>query len=117
MSAALRAVDAEQADHTAILAPFREKHGEIAYWDVPRFGLVVAAAPENQAEYHKLVNALKNDKADSALALEQFALACVVYPERAQAKAIFKARPAFALKVAGRGQALCGSDIEELGKD
>jgi len=103
--------------HESVLAPLRAKHGEIASWDVPGFGLVVAAVPENSKEYHRLVNDLKNPKLDAAVAMENFALACIVHPSREQAKAIFKARPAFALKVCGRGQELCGSDIEELGKD
>jgi hypothetical protein len=106
----------EGAD-AALVAELRAKHDDIAYWAVPRFGLVVAAAPENPKEYHRLVNDLKNDKIDSAVALETFALACVVHPTREEAKRIFRAKPAFALKVAGRGQRLCGSDIQELGKD
>lgn len=104
------------SDHEAILAPLREKHGEIAYWDVPGFGLVVAAAPDSEKEYDRLVNELNNAEIDKAVSLRTFALACVVYPDREQARTIFKRKPAFATKVAARGQKLCGSDIEELGK-
>ena len=105
------------ADHEEVLAPLRAEHGDIAHWDVPGFGLVVAASPENPGEYHRLVNDLKDDKKDAAVALETFALACIVHPDREAAKKIFKKKPAFAVKVAKRGQELCGSDIEELGKD
>ncbi len=105
------------AEESAVLAKLREKHGEIASWKVPGHGLVVAANPENAAEYDRLVNTLKKDDADASAALRTFALQCVVHPDREAAKAIFKAKPAFALKVAARGQQLAGAGIEELGKD
>lgn len=104
--------------HEAVLAPLRAKHGDVAYWDVPGFGLVVAAAPGNPAEYDRLVNTLKKDDADAAAALRTFATQCLVRPSDHAAKTqLFRKYPAFALKVAARGQQICGSGIEELGKD
>ncbi len=103
-------------DHEEILAPLREKYGEIASWNVPGLGLVVAASP-NPQEYERLVNELNNPDADKAVSLRNFAISCVVYPEdRETVKRIFQKKPAFATKVARRGQQLCGSEIEELGK-
>lgn len=100
-----------------LLAKYREERGEIAWYDVPRFGLVIVAAPENEKEYDVLVNRLADDKHDKAVAMRSFALACVCYPDRETAKQIFKAKPAFALKVGARGQQLAGAEIEEQGKD
>lgn len=102
-----------------ILAPLRAKYGEegIAVWPVPGWGLVVAAVPENEKEYDRLVNDMNDPNADKMVALRAFALACIVYPDRETAKKMFKAKPAFATAVAKRGQQLCGSEIRELGKD
>jgi hypothetical protein len=99
------------------LAKAREDHGEIAYYNVPGFGLVIVAAPENEKEYDSLVNRLQDDKQDKAVAMRSFALACVVHPDRETAKKIFKKKAAFALKVAARGQELAGGEIQEQGKD
>ena len=100
-----------------LLAKAREEHGEIAWYDLKHLGIVIIAAPANAEEYDSLVNRLANDKADKALAMRNFALACVVHPDRETAKKIFKAKPAFALKVGARGQELAGGEIEEQGKD
>lgn len=104
-------------EQEAIVEELRAKHGEVAAWVVPGHGLVVAAVPENPKAYHQLINDLKRDKVDTAIALENFALACVCHPSREDARRIFRARPAFASVVAKRGQELCGGEIQELGKD
>lgn len=111
------AADSQEAGREAVLAPLRAKHGEIAYWEIPRFGLVVAAAPENLAEHDRLLNTFKKPEADVAGALRTFATVCVVYPDAATVKQIFRKYPFFADKVAARGQELCGGEFEELGKD
>lgn len=105
------------SEREAILAKLSEEHGDIASFDVPGFGLVVLAVPDNDAEYNDLVNRLADTNADKAVAMRNFALACVVHPDRDTAKRIFKKRPAFALACCKRGQQLCGSEIKELGKD
>lgn len=110
----------EKSAIKARLAELHAEHGEdgIGAWHVPGFGLVAVAAPKNPKDFHKLVNDLKNDKTDSAIALERFAIVCVVEPtDRAEVKEIFRARPAFALKAAAKAQELAGADVEELGKD
>jgi hypothetical protein len=111
------------AAYESKLVELLRAHGEIGAWPTPGNGLVVVAAPKNPKTYQNLVNALQDDKIDKAVELEKFALNCVVYPvtaegkpDRAAVKRIFAAKPAFALKVAGRAQELAGSDIVELGK-
>lgn len=110
------------SDHESLLEQLRQEHGEVAGW-VAEGQFVAIAGPKNPNSYKKLVNTLKNDKADGATALETFALECVVYPAKADGtpdreavKKIFGKKPAFALSVAARAQQLAGSDIEELGK-
>jgi len=95
----------------------KEYDGEIATYKVPRFGLVVIAAPTNPAEYSRLVDSLKSDKSSAGSALQTFALACVVHPEREKVKQLLKRKPAFGMTLAARGQELAGGDIEELGND
>ena len=100
-----------------VLCRLREKHGKIAFWLLDDHGLVVAAKPENPKVYHNLINQLRNEKGDTAVALESFAIACTVYPEDKEVvKRVFRDLPAFGAVVAARGQVLCGSDIKELGK-
>lgn len=111
--------DTEEVAREAVLARLRAKHGEVAHWDLTSkgFGLVVAAAPANPAEYDRLLNTIKKPDADAAGALRTFAMACVVYPDAAMTKKIFARYPAFSSRVAARGQELCGGEFEELGKD
>jgi len=103
-----------------VIADATAKHGrKVAYWFDEDFGLVVVAKPigaQGKANYHRLVNELQDPDVNKALALEQFALACVFYPTREEAKKIFEDNPAFALKAAARAQQLAGSQVKELGK-
>lgn len=107
-------------EHQKVIADATAKHGrKIAYWYDEDFGLVVVAKPvgsQGKANYHRLVNELQDADVDKAVALETFALACVVYPKRDEAKKIFEDNPAFALKAAARAQQLAGSQVKELGK-
>lgn len=107
--------------HKALLDPIRAKYDEISIFVAPKgfeqVGLVVVAAPLNPKSFQNFVNLVSKDSTDKAVATENFALVCIVHPDRETAKAIFKKKPAFALKVAGRAQELAGSDTKELGKD
>lgn len=107
--------------HKGLLDPIRAKYDEIAVFVPPRgfesVGLVVVAAPLNPKVFQNFVNLVSKDSTDKAVATENFALISIVHPDRETAKAIFKKKPAFALKVCGRAQELAGSDAKELGKD
>lgn len=104
--------------YASVLNPIIEQYGKskIAYWEVPDFGLLVAAKPKDPLEYSKLVNELKQEEVDANQAITSFALKCVLFPDAQTTKKIFKEYPAFALKVGKRGQELCGSNFKELGK-
>jgi len=106
--------------HEALLAPLRAKYDELAYFMPPRgfeqVGLVVVAAHPNPKVYQNFVNQVSKDSTDKAVATENFALNCVVHPDRETAKAIFKKKPALGLKISVRAQELAGSDSKELGK-
>lgn len=105
--------------HKVLLDGLRGKYDEIAIFVAPKpfEGLVVVAAPKNPKTYQTYVNSLAKDSIDKAVAMENFALSCVVHPSREDTKAIFVKRPAFAMKISGRAQELAGSDAKELGKD
>jgi hypothetical protein len=107
--------------HEALLAPFRAKYDEIALFVPPKgfehVGLIVVAAPLNPKVFQNFVNQVSKDTTDKAVASENFALTCVVHPDRETAKSIFKKKPATALKICGRAQELAGADAKELGKD
>lgn len=107
----------DTTDHESVLAPLREKHGDIASWVIPKFGLVVAARPANPAEYDRMVNTLRKPGVDQVGTLRAFAMQCIVHPDREEVKRIFEKYPAFAPKVADRAADLCGGEFEELGKD
>lgn len=105
--------------HQVLLDGLRAKYDEIAIFQAPKGfdGLVVIAAPKNPKVFQSFVNQVSKENVDKAVATENFALSCVVHPDRESVKAIFVKKPAFALKVAGRAQELAGSDTKELGKD
>jgi hypothetical protein len=98
------------------LAELRAKHGKIGYWELHGHGLVVCTKPK-AVVFRKYVNDLHNDKLDKALVQEEYALRCIVHPDRAAAKRIFEDMPAFVTRVAGRASKLGGGDAQDLGKD
>ena len=106
--------------HKALLDPIRAKYDEIAMFLPPRgfehVGLIVVAAHANPKVYQNFVNQVSKESTDKAVATENFALSCVVHPDRETAKAIFKKKPALGLKISVRAQELAGSDSKELGK-
>lgn len=103
-----------------VIADAKAKHGnKIAYWYDEDFGLLLIVrrrGATGEANYNRLVNELHDGESDRAVALRTFALSCVEYPPREQAKKIFEDNPAFALKVATRAQQLAGAQVKELGK-
>ena len=102
--------------HGELLADLRQKHQRIAYWWVPRVGLVVAARPKKK-EYQRYINLMNNEDADTAVTIENFAVKCVVHPtELDLVKCIFDENPALANTVSKRVSDLCGGSIRELGK-
>lgn len=105
-----------EVKYSSELAALRAKHKVIGYWDVPGHGLVACTKPR-PVVFKKYVNELNNDKLDKGVVQEQFALHCIVYPDRKTAERILDDLPVFALKVAGRAQKLGGGNIEDLGKD
>jgi hypothetical protein len=106
--------------HKTLLEPLRAKYDDIAIFMPPRgfeqVGLIVVAAHPNPKVYQNFVNQVSKDSTDKAVATENFALNCVVHPDRETAKAIFKKKPALGLKISVRAQELAGSDSKELGK-
>lgn len=107
--------------HKDLLDKIREKHDEIAIYLAPKgfesVGIVVIAAPLNPKIAQGFVNQISKDGVDKAVAAENFAINCVVYPDRATVKNIFIKKPFFATKIVGRAQELAGGDVKELGKD
>jgi hypothetical protein len=107
-------------ENKQILADMRAQHGKkIAFWYDEDFGLVVIAKPRGtigEANYNRLVGELHDPDVDKAVALKTYALSCVVYPSRDEAKKIFQDNGPFALLVAGRAQRLGGAQVKELGK-
>lgn len=99
------------------MAALRSKYGKhIAVFEDEDVGRIVLSARGKRKEYQALVNALQDDKQDNAIAMEQFALDCVVEPTRVEAQKIFKDWPALASRAAGRAMELAGGTVRELGK-
>ncbi len=99
-------------------ATLQAKHGKrIAVYKDPDFGRVVISAKGKRKQYQRLVNALQEKGQDSAVALENFALDCVVEPSRQEAKNIFEEYPALATRASARASELAGGAVKELGKD
>jgi hypothetical protein len=108
------------ADHADVIEEMRGKYDEIAIFKAPKGfeGIVIVATPANPKTFQNYVNNLGSDKTDKAVETVNFAVQCTVFPrERTDVKAMYTKRGAFALKVAGRAQELCGSETKELGKD
>lgn len=94
------------------------KYGKrIAVYKDDDFGRIVIAVKGKRKQYQRLVNSMQDKNADSAVALEQFALDCVVEPSRKEAQAIFEEYPALATRASGRASELAGGAVKELGKD
>lgn len=83
--------------HKDLLDKIREKHDEIAIYLAPKgfesVGIVVIAAPLNPKIAQGFVNQISKDGVDKAVAAENFAINCVVYPDRATVKNIFIKKP------------------------
>lgn len=106
--------------YAEILGPLLHKHGgrkKVTIWDVPDFGLVVAAKPPNAgnelARFRQLVGA---EGVDPMPAIVQLALKCIVHPDQETARKIFDELPLFPTEVAKAGQRHCGLGMKELGK-
>lgn len=107
------------ADNAAIIDEMRSKYDDIAIYPAPKGfdGVVIIAPPANPKVFQNFANNLNSGKADVAVETINFALACVVHPDRATAKAIFAKKVPFAFKLASRAQELAGGEAKELGKD
>ena len=108
-----------RSENADIIAKAESEHDEIAIYQAPKgfSGIVIVAAPSNPKTFQNFVNQVAKPETDKAVETQNFALNCVVHPDRNAMKAMFAKRPAFALKIAGRAQELCGSETKELGKD
>lgn len=96
----------------------RKEHGEIAYFHVSGFGLLVVASPKNPACFRQLFNDIHAGSYDERPreVQEQFALDCVVHPDRDRVATLLARKPALTLKLSVQGQQLSGGEYEELGK-
>lgn len=108
------------SDNAEVIEEMRGKYEDIAIYKAPKGfdGIVIIAAPANPKTFQNFVNNVANEKTDKAVETVNFAIQCTVFPrDRNEVKAMYAKRGAFALKVAGRAQELCGSETKELGKD
>jgi hypothetical protein len=96
----------------------RKEHGEIAYFHAAGFGLVVVASPKNPACFRQLFNDIHSGSYEERPreVQEQFALDCVVYPDRDRVATLLQSKPSLTLKLSVQGQELAGGEYEELGK-
>lgn len=109
----------EESNDAKKLAELETEHGDVSWYQVPGFGLVVLARPSNPASYRQFFNGLREggETENPEELYVGFALDCVVYPSRDKVEDLLKLKPALARKMASRGDGLCGGDYEELGKD
>lgn len=105
--------------NAVLIASLREKHGEIAIFEVPARlgGILIAAVPENPRVTEAFINAANDSKVDKAVAMRNYANASVVFPDREAAAEIFKKKPFLPSRVAARVSEMAGADAKELGKD
>jgi hypothetical protein len=107
------------SENAAVIEEMRSKYEDIEIYPAPKgfSGIVIIAAPTNPKVFQNLVNQLAKESTDKAVELVNFAITCTVFPkERAEVKAMYAKRGAFALKMASVGQELCGSETKALGK-
>lgn len=101
----------------AILAELRAKYGdELGWFMVPEFGLLALAPPKSPACYRQFFAAVTGGGDIDPEVHNTFALDCVVHPSRDQVEAYLKLQPGLTRSLTTRGDGLCGSDFEELGK-
>lgn len=101
-----------------LIASLRDKYDEVAVWAAPpRFGgVIVAAVPLNPKIVQAFINAVNDPKVDKAVAQENYAMQCVVHPDKETTKQIFSRKPFLSAKIAGRVSEMAGADAKELGK-
>jgi hypothetical protein len=107
----------DKPGEVATLAELQEKHGgEVHWYMVPDFGLVVLAPPKSPAAYRQFANTLNKEDANEAEVWTNFALDCVVHPSREMVAELLLLQPGLARAFGKSGDGLCGGDFEELGK-
>lgn len=105
-----------KAEVEPIVAPLREKHGELGVFPIPGIGLVVVKSPGFEA-FSRFQNRMTTEGIDQAAEIFELVMSCVVHPDDQAARAIFKKRPYALQKALVRVRELGGSEIEDLGKD
>jgi hypothetical protein len=100
------------------LERLKKEHGDVVHYRVAGFGLLVVAAPTNPACFRQLYNYYNGNGSgeETRDIQEQFALDCVVYPERERVAALLQRKPALTKKLSISGQDLAGGEYDELGK-
>lgn len=107
---------ARKAEVEAVVAPLREKYGELGVFPISKFGLIVVQKPTFEA-FSRFQNRVTTDGVDQASEILELVMSCVVHPDAPAARAIFKKQPYALQKVSQRVRELGGSEIEDLGKD
>jgi hypothetical protein len=94
----------------------RATHKKLAWWDVPGHGLLIASRPKHTQRYNDMADAMIDNAASKYDAQKEFALACVVNPDRPQAQAIFRDFPALYADVTRACRDFCSGSAKRLGK-
>lgn len=107
----------DSAADAAKLAELKKQHdGEVHWYMVPDFGLVVLAPPKSPATYRQFANSMNKEDADEKEVWTTFALDCVVHPSRDSVAELLLLQPGLVRAFGRSGDGLCGGDFEELGK-
>lgn len=96
-----------EAELDELLAKYRPQHKRvIGFWDED-YGCFVFKKPD-RIPLKRFISEVNDDDADQQAAAENFALACVVYPERKHFAALLDEMPGFAPQAANAIQKIAG---------
>lgn len=107
-------------EEKAIVEPLRQQFEDVAPFRVK--GQLFVVRKCTAAERSRLVDRIAEQKRGAGTStmsatMKELTLSCVVYPEKAEAKAFLERFAALYDRFADKAYALAGGDAEELGKD
>lgn len=83
------------ADSEKLQAELKEKHqGQVTFWEYEDYGLVAAARPEGgYADFKAFFDEANSGNLSTSVALCDFALKCIVYPDKETAQKLLEDYP------------------------